>query len=127
MIGGKIATKYEYKDLQGMMTNTKLSEMDSSGDYFTWSNKHTIGIIYSRIDRVLGNKEWFLANMDTILHIPPPNASDHAILYLTEKKNIQRAPHKFKFNNCIMDFEGYDDVVKKSWTKPCRGGKMKVL
>lgn len=26
-----------------------------------------------------------------------------------------------------MDFEGYEDVVKKNWIKPCRGRPMEIL
>ncbi|XP_058724631.1 uncharacterized protein LOC131596087 [Vicia villosa] len=52
-IGGKLVTEKEYIDMQNMMMKTGLSEMDSSWDYFTWFNKHTIDPIYSRIDRLI--------------------------------------------------------------------------
>lgn len=91
-IGGKIIIEHENKDLQDMMNNIEMSEMDSSGDHFTRSNKHSISTIYFRIDRVLGNKDWFLANLDTNLHILPPNVCDHAILYLTGTIRLKELP-----------------------------------
>lgn len=45
----------EYKDLISMMDRTNLIEMDSIGDYCTWSNKNIENVIYSRIDHVLAN------------------------------------------------------------------------
>lgn len=58
-VGGNLVTESEYEDLAKMMRNTGTFEKDSMGDYYTWSNKQTDGMIYSRIDRVLGNVEWF--------------------------------------------------------------------
>jgi len=58
-VGGNLVTESKYEDLAKMMRNTGTFEKDSTGDYYTWSNKQTDGMIYSRIDRVLGNVEWF--------------------------------------------------------------------
>lgn len=58
-IGGKMVTEAEYTDFSDMLEQTGLAEMHSQGDYFTWSNKHVEGTIYSRIDRVLANVLWF--------------------------------------------------------------------
>ncbi|PNX80017.1 hypothetical protein L195_g036011 [Trifolium pratense] len=54
-VGGKLVHESEYTDLTLLMDKVGLSEMDSLGDYYTWSNKHVDVTIYSRIDRVLGN------------------------------------------------------------------------
>ncbi|XP_058784732.1 uncharacterized protein LOC131659577 [Vicia villosa] len=58
-IGGNIVTEAEYSDLQAFMDNNQLAEMESNGDYFTWSNKHLVNTIYSRIDRLISNPDWF--------------------------------------------------------------------
>lgn len=96
-----------------MMATTGLCEMDSVGDYFTWSNKHRIGTIYSRIDRVLGKLDWYQVNMEAVLKILPPNISGHALLCVVGK--VQMVPRKiqFRFSNCITESEGYDDVVRE--------------
>ncbi|CAK8543473.1 unnamed protein product [Lathyrus sativus] len=124
---GNLVTEREYEDLQKMMGNAGLSEMDSIGDHFTWSNKQAAGPIYSRNDRVLGNTDWFLDNMETLLKILPPNISDHALLYL-EYKQEQRKPSKhFKFSNCLTELPGYDILIKKNWDGHIRGSPMYVL
>ncbi|XP_058764837.1 uncharacterized protein LOC131638301 [Vicia villosa] len=58
-IGGRLITDSEYVDLWDMMTSAGLTEMDGCGDYYTWCNRHTNDTIYSRIDRLIGNVEWF--------------------------------------------------------------------
>lgn len=57
----------EFKDLKELMDNNDLSEIPSCVDFYTWSNKHQVGTIYSRIDRVLGNTSWFQTNMNISL------------------------------------------------------------
>lgn len=42
-----MVTESEYIDMQHMLEYTGLAEMDSSGDYFNWKNKHVVGTIYS--------------------------------------------------------------------------------
>lgn len=54
-IGGNPVLEYEYRDLRDMMDRMSLFEKESMGDHFTWSNNHSSGTIYSRIDRVIGN------------------------------------------------------------------------
>lgn len=63
-IRSKMVMEVQYVDLQNMMNATRLCEMDSIHDYFTWFNKHTVGTIYSLIEKLLGNLEWFQKNMD---------------------------------------------------------------
>lgn len=48
-IGGSIVQEKEYADLPELMRNTGLFEIDGNGEYYTWSNKHIKGVIYSRI------------------------------------------------------------------------------
>ncbi|CAK8568834.1 unnamed protein product [Lathyrus sativus] len=126
-IRGNLVTEKEYEDLQHMMGNTWLSEMDSIGDNFTWSNKQAAGPIYSRIDRILGNTDWFLNNMENMLEILPPSIFDHAMLYLEDKHMQRKPPKHFMFSNCIIDLPGYETVIKKNWDAHIRGSPMYVL
>ncbi|CAK8531608.1 unnamed protein product [Lathyrus sativus] len=127
MMGGNLVTEKEYEYLVKMMENTGLSEMDSIADYFTWSNKQEVGPIYSRINRVLGNTEWFLTNMETILKILPPNISNHALLYLDCKEEQRKTSRHFKFSNCLTELPGYNALIKKYWDGHIRGSPMYVL
>ena len=122
-----LVTKNEYIDLQEMMNVVGLSEMDSIGDYFTWSNKQNVGTIYSRIDRVLGNVKWFQDHLDYHLKILPPSISDHALLCVEGKMQPKNKTRRFKFYNCMVNMIGYEEVVHNSWNRPIRGTPMHVL
>lgn len=120
-------TEKEYVDLTKMMERTRLAEMDSTRDYYTWSNKHTKGIIYSRIDRVLSNLPRFQSQMNTTLQVLPPNVSDQCILYLANQNHVTRRKPKFKFINCVVSMEGYEAVVAHSYEALLTGRPMYVL
>lgn len=109
-----------------MMETTGLSEMDSIGDFFTWFNKRSADPIYSRIDRVLANVEWFQNNTNVTLNILSPSVSDHALLYLVVDRD-RKPKSAFKFNNYMVEVEGFEETVRKSWNKHVTGRPMCVL
>jgi hypothetical protein len=81
-MGGKIVHESEYVDLASFMETAGLSDMDCIGDCYTWSNKQVDSTIYSKIDRVLANVDWFQLHLDSTLTIIDPGISDHSVLCL---------------------------------------------
>ncbi|CAK8532778.1 unnamed protein product [Lathyrus sativus] len=128
-IGGNDVTETKYTDICSMMDNVGLFEKESKGSYYTWSNNHTAGTIYSRIDHVLANVEWLQQHTDITLHILPPSVLDHSLLLMTGTANVHNQYRKpiFRFYNCIMDFEGYSALVEKNWNVPIVGNPMFIL
>ncbi|KHN06941.1 Transposon TX1 putative 149 kDa protein, partial [Glycine soja] len=127
-VGGKMVCEKEYKDLRTMMDNTGLAEMDSKGDYYTWSNKQSENIIYSRIDRILGNTEWFSKNLNLSLTNMTPGISDHAMLYLRDDSVPVKRKARFKYANCVSGMDNFTETVANSWNSARRGGPpMKML
>lgn len=63
-IYGNLVTESKHVDLNKMMESTGLFEKGDIWDYYTWLNKHTKGLIYSRIDRILENVVWLQDNLD---------------------------------------------------------------
>ncbi|CAJ2661953.1 unnamed protein product [Trifolium pratense] len=128
-IGGKMVHESEYSDMASMMEKVGLAEMDSLGDYYTWSNKHVDGTIYSRIDRVLGNVDWFQLNLDATLNNLDPGISDHALMCLNGRENSPTVPRtsNFKFLNCVTTMAGFSDCVSNCWNVPLDGRPMFVL
>ncbi|CAI8604711.1 unnamed protein product [Vicia faba] len=53
-IGGNVVTEMKYKDPANMMQAIGLYEASTRRNYYMWTNKHSVGLIYSRID----NKDW---------------------------------------------------------------------
>lgn len=126
--GGNMVHEKEYKDLISMMDNTYLSVMESVGDYYTWSNKHVKGVIYSRIDHLLAIVEWFQIYIHVTLNILAPYISDHVILYLdSHDQDKIRRRSKFKFLNNVIEVEGYHAEVTNSWRTHIAGRSMNVL
>ncbi|CAK8531456.1 unnamed protein product [Lathyrus sativus] len=126
-IGGNLVTEREYADLRNLMDHAGLFEKDSTGDYFTWTNKHSVGTIYSKIDHVLGNIDWLQGNTDMNLEILPPSISDHCLLCLSDQKRNRTVHTNFKFTNSVIKVAGYQDIVKQSWHKVCVGRPMARL
>lgn len=54
-VGGKLIAEAKYVDYTDMLRAIGLCEMDSKGDFFTWTNKQSDNPIYSIIDRLIAN------------------------------------------------------------------------
>ncbi|XP_058722177.1 uncharacterized protein LOC131593630 [Vicia villosa] len=125
-MGGNLVTEAEYEDLHNMMNSTGLGDMDSCGDFFTWFNNQIRNPIYSRIDRLLANVEWFHLYSEATLNILPSSVSDHALLHVSLAKT-RSLPKLFRFSNHLVAIEGFERVVRERWLKPARGRPMQVL
>ncbi|KAK2396003.1 hypothetical protein QL285_057684 [Trifolium repens] len=128
-VGGKLFHESKYADLVSFMDKAGLSDMDFRGDYYTWSNKQIDSTIYSRIDRVLGNVDWFQLHLDSTLTNLDLGISDHSLLCLTGSILVNFVPPKaqFKFLNCVSCLPDFLDCVSNSWNVPIVGRPMYVL
>lgn len=60
------------------------------------------------------------------LNILPPSIVDHVLLYL--KVDHDRKPKSvFKFNNYMVEIEGFEETVMRSWNKHVTGSLMSIL
>ncbi|XP_058725453.1 uncharacterized protein LOC131596725 [Vicia villosa] len=125
-IGGRMVVAQEFQDLQDMMDLCGLSEMDNTGDYYTWHNKQVNDPIYTRIDRVVGNSLWFQV-IDMHLRHLPPSVSNHVILQLTNQPRMRPQKNHFKFINCVIEFDGFQELVAESWATPIAGNPPCIL
>eukprot|EP00256_Glycine_max_P036920 XP_006584238.1 uncharacterized protein LOC102664824 [Glycine max] len=126
-IGGRDVTESEYVDLREMMSRVGLYEMDTCGDFFTWTNKQADNTIYSRIDRFLGNLNWLQMHIDSTLKILAPSVSDHALMFLSCKDQSSRLRGRFKYRNSLARLNGFHDEVKKNWNLGVHGNPMYKL
>lgn len=84
-------------------------------------------MIYSRIDRALGNVERMQQNEGTTLTNMSPSISDHAMLVLNSHAQPQRKHSSFKFINCCADMDEFLGTVRKIWNLPLVGKPMFVV
>ncbi|XP_050915875.1 uncharacterized protein LOC127130968 [Lathyrus oleraceus] len=123
-IGGQPVSYAEYRDLDEMMHNVSLFENVSKGSYFTWSNKHTQGIIHSRIDRMVSNIQWLQKYPDAVVENLAPNISDHTPVKVSVSQQQIRKGSMFKFLNCSVKEPTYMQIVKNSWQEEVIGNNM---
>ncbi|XP_058776752.1 uncharacterized protein LOC131651098 [Vicia villosa] len=126
-IGGNLVVETEYVDYNEMLSTIGLCEVDSKGDFFTWSNKQSGNPIYSRIDRVIANVEWLQANDNLQLNVLSPPISDHSLLSLSDPIKPKQNMRPFRFSNNWIAIEDFHDIVKASWDKPISGRPMEIL
>ncbi|XP_058762288.1 uncharacterized protein LOC131635665 [Vicia villosa] len=83
-IGGNKVKDSEYLDMTSMMKDSGMFAHDTRGQHFTWSN----GVVYSRIDHALCNKQWLLQYPECEIEVLKAHISDHHPLKV-EVKNQQ--------------------------------------
>lgn len=129
-IWGCPVQEMEYHDLKMMTNVTGLFEHNTHGNHHTWSNKHTNEIVYSKMDRVICNMEWYLKYPNSEIQIMPLHISDHAPLKVVIDPNIpskKRTQARFKFLNFLVDEADFTDVVRDNWNTKIIGRPMQRL
>lgn len=126
-LGGKVVMEAKYEDLASMMEKMDLYEKDSQGDHFTWSNKKSNRMIFSRIDRIIANIPWHQQHINYTLFIMELEILDHSLLCLKTPGQVHLQKSHFKFLNVVIQTEGFLSTVKEDWDRPMEGSAMLVL
>lgn len=110
------------------MDRNKLFEAPSLGNHYTWSNKHVNGVIYSRIDGLIGNVELFVQFHQVQVHVLHPGVLDHSPLLLADATPfVVPRGQSFKFLNYIVKEGSFLEVANDSWYLPIAGTAMYCL
>ncbi|KAJ8420395.1 hypothetical protein Cgig2_013882 [Carnegiea gigantea] len=94
-IGGDPVEDFELQELQNCLDSCELTELPSTGAYFTWINK----TIWSRIDRALVKGLWHDTFDYTNAHFGASGISDHSPILL---QFLQTSKPKHMFQYCDM-------------------------
>jgi hypothetical protein len=82
---GEPVSNYETIDFRQCCSELGLTDLNYHGCHYTWSN----GSVWSKLDRVLVNPLWSLANVSVHIHFDNPGAfSDHSpatVSFLTQQ------------------------------------------
>ncbi|XP_026384083.1 uncharacterized protein LOC113279621 [Papaver somniferum] len=104
-------------DFVDIIKDSDLTDLGFCGKPYTWpSNKHGTCRFKSRLDRALGNSEWFLVYPDSVLKHLHHYGSDHTpiLLELSNKNRLSNTRHVFSlwikitfgdFNKRITDLQ----------------------
>ncbi|GAV91822.1 Exo_endo_phos domain-containing protein [Cephalotus follicularis] len=78
----------------------ELEDIKGSGQFYTWSNMRSgEGAISKKLDRALGNWQWFNVLGDTYAHFHSPGISDHSPISIQVRHRVQYRGRPFKFIN----------------------------
>lgn len=78
---------------------------------------HTNGIMYSRIDRAICNKSWFMKFPNSEIEILAPHISYHTPLKVVMDPDIpsrKKFQPRFKFLNSLVDDANFMEIVRDS-------------
>ncbi|XP_058751354.1 uncharacterized protein LOC131624433 [Vicia villosa] len=125
-IGGNKVHITEYMDMERMMNDSGLFEHETTGPFFTWSNRQTVNPICSKIDRVLINVVWFTAFPNSIVEVLNPYISYHSPLRIKmdTTQHTCRRKQRFKFLNCVTDHPDFLSVLRTNWIQHETGAPM---
>ncbi|GFZ21585.1 hypothetical protein Acr_29g0007470 [Actinidia rufa] len=114
-------TTYEIKDFKECCYDIGLSDLRSSGTYFTWSNN----IVWCKLDRAMVNSRWtqegILAQANFDL---PGKFSDHSPCIVTLLGENDRGPSPFKFFNMWAKHDNFLELVSPAWQMQMDGTAM---
>ncbi|XP_058771902.1 uncharacterized protein LOC131645245 [Vicia villosa] len=125
-VGGNDIHLAEYIDMEDMMHTSNLSEHETSGAWFTWTNKQEANPISSRIDRALVNADWHRRFLNSSVEVLNPHISDHSPLRikLDSSQQVRKIKHRFKFLNCAADNVDFINVLRANWIPLAQGNPM---
>ncbi|GFZ08668.1 hypothetical protein Acr_20g0004760 [Actinidia rufa] len=123
-LNGLPATTYEIKDFKECCYDIGLSDLRSSGTYFTWSNNR----VWCKLDRAMVNSRW---NQEGILAQAnfdlPGKFSDHSPCIVTLLGENDRGPSPFKFFNMWAKHDNFLELVSSAWQMQMDGTAMYKL
>lgn len=93
---------------------TNLTDIQSSGTYYTWSNKRVVSYLAKKLGRVMRNDKWLDSFTNVAVDFTPPDLSDHCAGVL---KFVQASQWKssLKFFNFLTKHRDFLRVVKDHW------------
>lgn len=113
---------------QQFLFNLGLSELDSTGPHYTWTNnRFGSSCTFERLDRAFYNGAWSSLSLATSVTNLPIHGSDHApILLFTNKGGIHRK-RLFKLEKFWSHHEGCKSIIQASWQENFVGSPMFVV
>lgn len=124
-LNGAPVSLYESQDFEGFLSTVGVSELPSTGGYYSWSNKGSgSSIIFSRIDRCLGNTDWFLLYDSVKSRYLVPDVSDHSPVVVEVGPQGSGGGRPFRFLNLLADHEDFPSVVQECWGSTAAGSAM---
>ncbi|KAL0927427.1 hypothetical protein M5K25_001594 [Dendrobium thyrsiflorum] len=132
-LGGNVISQSSMGEFNSMIFDTRLTDMHSIGNKYTWFNQRQDCPIHIKLDRVLVNDSWLHTFPNTYYSVQAPSCSDHCPLIL-QNTDISHANHRFMFKNYWTSLDCFWHIVLDVFSISSVGnpisdfcGKLKLL
>ncbi|GAV92717.1 Exo_endo_phos domain-containing protein [Cephalotus follicularis] len=116
------------EEFNGALRSAELEDINSTGLKFTWSNmRRGTDAIFKKLDRALGNWQWFKLFGDSYAHIYNPGISDHSPISIQLMQQLQSTGRPFKFLNFWAEHPHFLDTVRTEWEKTYDGSPLQII
>ncbi|XP_074318699.1 uncharacterized protein LOC141655521 [Silene latifolia] len=115
----------EIDDFKACMDECEIMDCPATGYLFTWCNKHDPSTrVYSRLDRVLVNKEWLQKHLQNYAHFFCEGIFYHTPCVIQAKSGVQKSRRSFKYFNMWSQSMDFKPCVKYHWDINWPGTRM---
>ncbi|GAV60803.1 Exo_endo_phos domain-containing protein, partial [Cephalotus follicularis] len=116
------------EDFNYAIRSAELDDLKSTGLKFTWNNMRSgTAVISKKLDRALGNWQWFKVFADSYAHTYNPGISDHSPLSIQLMQQVQSSGRPFKFLNFWADHSDFLNIVRHEWAKTYEGPPLRKI
>ncbi|XP_061375403.1 uncharacterized protein LOC133317554 [Gastrolobium bilobum] len=123
-VNGTAVSTYEIRDFQDCCLEFGLSNLNSHGSYFSWTN----GRVWSKLDRVLCNNLWSNDFQRSSYEVPGfESILDHSPIIVSSDSHLVRGNVSFKFHNSVTDLPSFLPTVAEGWQMQVSGNKMFII
>jgi len=121
---GEPVSTYETSYFRECCSDLGIADLNSTGSYFTWTN----GTIWTKINRVMANTQWFSLQQMVHVHFGTPGAfSDHSPSTVHLGTRELCGKRNFKFFNMWATHPQFLATVSQHWSLDTYGSHMYIL
>ncbi|XP_010666883.1 uncharacterized protein LOC104884000 [Beta vulgaris subsp. vulgaris] len=121
---GSMVSMAEIRPMIDCLQVCKLTDVPSTGRYFTWNNKQDgHRRVFSRIDRVIATQQWMDRYELAVAVFMPEGSYDHTPVVLQVYPEIQKKK-PFRFHNMWCHHQALNDAVHQVWNTHVHGCAM---
>ncbi|KAK1279157.1 hypothetical protein QJS04_geneDACA021350 [Acorus gramineus] len=96
------------------LDNCHLFDLHALGNTFSWNNRQE-NRISCRLDRILGNSDWFRSYPEAYTQYLPGQLSDQSALKMVVEPPLQSYPKPFKFFHAWLQHETFMGTLQAAW------------
>ncbi|GAV61081.1 Exo_endo_phos domain-containing protein [Cephalotus follicularis] len=116
------------QEFNNAIMKAELEDLRGAGFHFTWNNMRVgSSAISKKLDRALGNWNWFKMMGDTYAQYHPPGISDHSPVSIQLRQMQPYRGRPFKFLNFWAESDKLIHTVKQEWDKTYPGSPFIVI